>query len=323
LVGRLHRHNATANITIFLTPCQYATGQEARVCQSFLGVTAVISPRQTLRTMIRCQYPSGTVFFMGGDPMYAKRFSKKTRSLLLGYTEHSLSNNGFELLVQKSTTMDLMTAELLPEPPEHREGIALLPGSRPEHLEIALPIMLSMSQNHSVVVMLSPFTPLKTQQTLQKNYPTVPFKLLKNTQELASFKFALTIPGTNTMQLATLNIPFMMILPTHNPRILRLNGVLGCLLNIPVMGLALKWLALNIMRRKKRRYALSNQYFNATICPELVGNFSVEWAKDQFDAFIDDPKTHQKCHEAFKTLQRIQNPLDALMDYLGTADSGD
>ena len=51
-------------------------------------------------------------------------------------------------------------------------------------------------------VMLSPFTDNKTMNVLEERYPNISFKRLTNINELSGYKFALTIPGTNTMQLA-------------------------------------------------------------------------------------------------------------------------
>ena len=102
-----------------------------------------------------------------------------------------------------------MLSDLTPMPRSQRNGVALLPGSRPEHLAVALPLMAQMIDDPSTVtVMLSPFTNQQTISDLQARYPKLLFKQMTSPNDLASFNLAITIPGTNTMQLAVLGSPF-------------------------------------------------------------------------------------------------------------------
>ena len=119
--------------------------------------------------MISIKQHKGVVFFMGGDPFYAKRFALKTGSTLIAYSEHNWDANDFDLLITKSNNYDLMVSGIVQTPIENRFGTVLLPGSRPEHLKVALPIMLSMAASmDSFDVMLSPFTDNKTMNVLKE-----------------------------------------------------------------------------------------------------------------------------------------------------------
>ena len=138
MVERLVEEFKNPVINVYLTPCQYSTGNEVSVCESFIGVSAVFTPLQTIKRMISIKQHKGVVFFMGGDPFYAKRFALKTGSTLIAYSEHNWDANDFDLLITKSNNYDLMVSGIVQTPIENRFGTVLLPGSRPEHLKVAI-----------------------------------------------------------------------------------------------------------------------------------------------------------------------------------------
>ena len=192
LVERLVDEFQNPIIDVYLTPCQYSTGNEVFVCKSFRGVSAVFSPIQTIKNMFSIKCNKGVVFFMGGDPFYAKRFALKTGSRLIAYSEHKWDAADFDLLITKSNNCDLMVSGINQTSIENRSGIVLLPGSRPEHLKVALPIMLKMVASMDAFdVMLSPFTDNKTIDLLKETYPTISFKRLTNINELSDYRVAL------------------------------------------------------------------------------------------------------------------------------------
>ena len=104
----------------------------------------------------------------------------------------------------------------------NRSGLVLLPGSRQEHVDVALPFMIDMLSHISicepVTIMVSPFIHETRFEQLSKRFSLFEFKRMKSVTDLSSFKFALTIPGTNTMHLSLSNIPYLMILPTHQSK---------------------------------------------------------------------------------------------------------
>ncbi|MBL6722622.1 MAG: hypothetical protein ISQ13_01285 [Candidatus Margulisbacteria bacterium] len=309
-----------ANIHVFLTPCQYATGEEARVCQSFTKVSKVHAPMETLRhAWLGTTHEPGVVFFLGGDPIHAKRFSKKTNSRLLGYSENSISPSGFDALTIRSLGADLMAEGIVLTPNHLRKGVVLLPGSRPEHLDVALPLMIQLSQTISdITIMLSPFTSPKKARDIQKEYPTHSVVVMRSINDLSRFKIALTIPGTNTMQLAYFSIPFMMILPTHQSKILRLNGLMGLLLMVPILGPGLKYLACRVLGQKKRLYALPNQLLNKAVCPEVVGRFSIDLTRKKFEEFVNNSQLHHEISDKFKALAPTKSVMGDWLNWLKT-----
>ena len=221
------------------------------------------SPRQSLAQVLNPSTYPDTGVFLGGDPMNAKRLAKKSKAPLIGYGEHSF--RGFDAFFQKSRESDLMLSGLCPQDSTSREGIALLPGSRPEHLLVALPLMIKiLDDTASATVLLSPFTNQQTIDDLKSTHPNLRFKQMTHPNDLAHFKTAITIPGTNTMQLAVLGVPFLMIFPTHD-HVFK-NGWFAWTFALAFLGGLLKRFILRVAVSKSVS-ALPNQYFNYMFAP--------------------------------------------------------
>ncbi len=305
-------------IFVFLTPCQYATGEELRVCQGFDGITHVFPPKKTLSHVFSTNLKPGIVVYLGGDPFYSRRFAKKTSSLLIGYTENPIAPRQFELLIQKSPKVDLMKSGLSDNMPLSPDGIVLMPGSRPEHLAVALPLMLRLTEScpFQRTIGLSPFTPDSVYKRIHAQYPDVSVQIITDPNGLKAFKYALTIPGTNTMQLAYLGIPYIMILPTHNPDILRMNGLYGWLIQMPVIGRPLKRLTISILLRKNRHYSIPNQFFGESVCPEFVGPFDVDTVSQRIYDFVTDSDAYDTIIDRFHSLKSVKSPLSNLIKFI-------
>lgn len=87
---------------------------------------------------------------------------------------------------------------------------------------------------------------------------------------------ALTVPGTNTAELAILGVPMVVALPLHKPEEIPLDGLLGQIGGIPGFG---PWLKRTFARRfeaKKPLVALPNQRAGRMITPEVMGTFTPE-----------------------------------------------
>lgn len=83
--------------------------------------------------------------------------------------------------------------------------------------------------------------------------------------------FAVTLPGTNTIELAYRGIPALVIAPLNKPELIPVEGLLGLLKWFP-------WAGRGILRKAGYRYfstfsyaSLPNLYMNREIIPELSG----------------------------------------------------
>jgi lipid-A-disaccharide synthase len=91
------------------------------------------------------------------------------------------------------------------------------------------------------------------------------------TDAMREADLAVTIPGTNTAELAALGIPMLLLLPTHRLHTLPLPGLPGHLGGVPVVGPAIKQLVAEIYLRTRRHWAHPNRRSGARLVPELVG----------------------------------------------------
>ena len=123
----LAKKNSGIKIYVYLTPCQYATGLEKDVVKTFPNVCQVFY--YGFKTSGFTHHDSKCVVFLGGDPMYAKRLAKRCKVRCIGYGEHPFT--GFDAYFRKSQHSDLMVSHLQPVNQNQREGLVVLPGSRP------------------------------------------------------------------------------------------------------------------------------------------------------------------------------------------------
>ncbi|MDX2005127.1 MAG: sugar synthetase [Meiothermus sp.] len=89
---------------------------------------------------------------------------------------------------------------------------------------------------------------------------------------MAGAKVAVTIPGTNTLELALAGLPAVVLLPLHKPELLPLEGVLHWLFMLPG-GRGLKQRFVLGLERRVGHLALPNQWLGERVFPELRGVF--------------------------------------------------
>ncbi len=84
---------------------------------------------------------------------------------------------------------------------------------------------------------------------------------------------AITIPGTNTLELALAGLPSLVLLPLHKPEMLPLEGIWHWLLSLPgARPLKQKFVRGLVLRIP--HLALPNQWLGERVFPELRGVFS-------------------------------------------------
>lgn len=193
--------------------------------------------------------------------------------------------------------------------------IGLLPGSKPFKVKYITPMLLKVAEMlwvedpaYQFVLHLSPFTPLAqleealNSEALQRvtggcggrivTIKDQPYIFTPNGAQIrilgpehhyagmAIADLALTIPGTNTAELAILGVPMIVLLPLNKPEEIPLDGLLGQIGNLPLIGKPLKRLAVGLLARRLAFTALPNQRAGRAITPELKG---VITPQDVFD----------------------------------------
>ncbi|HEY9722892.1 MAG TPA: hypothetical protein V6D47_12850 [Oscillatoriaceae cyanobacterium] len=105
---------------------------------------------------------------------------------------------------------------------------------------------------------------------------------------LAIADLALTVPGTNTAELAVLGVPMLVALPLHKPEEIPLDGLVGRIGGIPLLGRWLKRALAHQVTRRKPLLALPNQRAGRLITPELIGAFAPETLAEETGRLLAD-----------------------------------
>lgn len=100
---------------------------------------------------------------------------------------------------------------------------------------------------------------------------------------------ALTIPGTNTVEMACLGLPMVVALPLDEPEKIPLEGLPGYLGAIPLVGPRLKRLAVLRAAARIRFAALPNRRAGEEIVPELRGHVGPAEIAQAAIAWLRDP----------------------------------
>jgi hypothetical protein len=125
--------------------------------------------------------------------------------------------------------------------------------------------------------------------------------------------FAVSLPGTNTIQLAYRGIPTLVITAANKPEIVPMEGAIGMVRWIPYLGKALTRLAVYAYARKYRYTALPNIYSNREIVPELFGMLTTDQITNRIVEILSGDEL-ERISERLDAFQFPQNPVRVIMD---------
>jgi hypothetical protein len=101
---------------------------------------------------------------------------------------------------------------------------------------------------------------------------------------------ALTIPGTNTLELGVAGVPAVVVLPLNRPEIIPLEGPGHWLSLLPVVGVPLKRRAVRLfVERLRYPVSLPNQFSGEALMDEIKGQIDPVTVAERLAALIDDP----------------------------------
>ncbi|MDZ7673273.1 MAG: hypothetical protein U5K53_10675 [Halanaerobiales bacterium] len=175
--------------------------------------------------------------------------------------------------------------------------INLMPGSRSDEFRFALPLFLEVAeklfkQNNQLKFIISKSSFVdesiikktlkdiddKYNISYDKNNKSIYINNIKiNIYEknihsiMRESDFAITIPGTNNLELAVLRTPMLVLLPLNRPELIPLPGLIGLIGEIPFLGKIIKKLVIPNMAKKRKYISLVNLIYNENIVPELMG----------------------------------------------------
>lgn len=207
--------------------------------------------------------------------------------------------------------------------------VGLLPGSKPFKVKYMTPMLLRVAElmaqanlDLRFVLHQSPWTPLEqiaeaaSSDRLASVTGGTTAKLATNDDRavlvtphgvqvrilapeyhlggLAIADLALTVPGTNTAELAILGVPMVVLLPLNKPEEIPLDGLAGQIGNLPVVGKWLKRKAVEAVARRTTLTALPNLRAGRMITPELLGVFPPETVARTALDLLADPERRRE-----------------------------
>jgi lipid-A-disaccharide synthase len=173
--------------------------------------------------------------------------------------------------------------------------VAFLPGSRTFQLNFMVPFFMDVVDllvanrgGMQFIFSVSPFTEISDiQKALPRTSRLVTERGLTlivtglgnrilvakeaNYETISLADLCITIPGTNTAQLASLGKPMIMVLPLNRPDDIPIEGLLYFITKIPWLGRQLKKALAKMVNARVKFFALPNIKAQQELIPELRG----------------------------------------------------
>ena len=332
-----------SRITLFLTPCQYSSGKEVEYVKKNLAVDQVVSADEYKKWVLGGTLPRdlkfsalGAVLFLGGDLLHATLIAKKLEFPAYAYLAGKhIGWTGFykkffvpdqaafsrfsdqaeqlvlsgDLMVDSVRGLDKAEAQKKWHLDSARPTLALMPGSRAWEIKHMLPLyekivklLKGKMKGLQTMVIVAPFTSVAE---IEKHARGHLFDVYAPLDSATAADLALTIPGTNTAQLALLGVPEVMIFPLDDPKVIPLEGLLHYLGVIPLLGALIKRIVAHILNKNTRFFALPNIKAERMIIPEFRGRIRPVRVAELIEGLLKDPD------RLFKMSQELKVSLGA------------
>ncbi|MBD2178096.1 lipid-A-disaccharide synthase [Pseudanabaena sp. FACHB-1998] len=353
---------ATTRISIALSPCQNASGQEANLAKSFPKVDRVLPQEQFFDFLLWGRTPNwqwakqGIVIFLGGDQFFAVAIAKRLGYKTLIYAEwearwyrwadlFAVRNESIATKIPQSLRhkasiigdlmVDRLDANSSPTQPQPFR-VCFMPGSKGHKLKIGVPLMVAIAdilqQKNPELDLVIALAPTTSPENLA-NYAQYPFptpdsagstatlvdgnlltakgSIIKIHQEfpahalLNSSQICVTTVGANTAELASLNLPMIVLLPTNfSDMKVGWDGLLGLMATAPILGKFLSKVinAALISQIKNKGQLLSwpNIWAGEAIVPEILGEITPTQVAERIIFYFDHPDELIKMRDRLK-----------------------
>ena len=158
--------------------------------------------------------------------------------------------------------------------------VAFFPGSREHIREYAVPLIRETAAelresfpSLDARIILSPFASPGEEEAFHRSGDLTPVRG-GSKESLRGVDFAVTQPGTNTLELMHCSVPFLVAVPFSSLRHIPLPGVAGALAKIPLVGPALREAVLKAKGRRTGFLAWPNRLAGREVVDEMIGEIS-------------------------------------------------
>jgi lipid A disaccharide synthetase len=108
---------------------------------------------------------------------------------------------------------------------------------------------------------------------------------------MAASDMIVTIPGTNTAEVAIIGTPMISIFPLDSSNMIPLEGIWEIIGKLPLLGYVFKKYYVKIMQKRIRFFAIPNIKTGRSIVPELLGKIQAVDVAEKVDALLNDTDT--------------------------------
>ncbi len=123
-----------------------------------------------------------------------------------------------------------------------------------------------------------------------------------------------TIPGTNTAEIAALGTPMIVVFPLDRPDSIPLEGLAEWFTKIPGFGIILKRIIVNIINLRTKFFALPNIKTDKDIVPELRGKVSAKEVAARVLKYLKDPAWLSQTSEELKVAMGSRGAATKISD---------
>jgi len=270
----------------------------------------------------------GCVLHMGGDLWYAATLARRFGFAAFAYVETTLIRRRARkfqgVFVPSAELADRLVAgkvsrerlhvvgdlrvetvsRVLRTAPERHQGVrvALLPGSRRWITDLFLPFLLDVvammradRPDLRFALITSPFLAqgdfAHALGARAESLGALGVEVVDKDhhREMAASDLAITLPGTNTVELAILGVPMLIILPLQKPGVIRTPGLNEWLSRIPGMATLVKSVMIGLYLRHHPFLSWPNQEAGRMLVPEMVGNLPAAAVARRAVEMLNDP----------------------------------
>jgi len=327
-------------LSLVLPPCQVASGHERPFAIRQGVFHRIFSPRECLAFVTGWRrFPSagpGCVLHLGGDLWYSAALARRFGFPALAYVETSLIRKRIDRFERAFVPSQALADRLVRRGvPAHRlsvvgdiriehlqtipalsfargrQRVALLPGSREWILRLGLPLLLSvvpvvraLRPEVEFTLIVSPFLSSGMISRAISAGSDLGIDVMDREQLEAATQcdLAITYPGTNTVELAVLGVPMLVLLPLHHPQSIRTPGLNEWVSRIPGMAGLTKSIIVAVYTRRHKLLAWPNREAGRMITPEMVGRITPPQVARRVIEMLDDRAGLDRIAQELRTL---------------------
>ncbi len=347
VLAELRRQAPERRVTVSLIPCQFASGSETTIAETF-GADKVTSPKDFLGLIAGNRAVFGaqaeTVLGLGGSADLALRLAEKLRAPAYRYSFVPYWHKNLQALFVDSPRT-AQRARLLGAPGHRTEivgnlvadaaqlsepvteggspHIVMMCGSRDGFAVHIIPLMLALADalhtHYPDARFVWPVSRLLSEAALEQGISGAEkdtlggiagqrmgdvvvtpsgakLELVPESTRYAHMRaadLAVTIPGTNTLELGIAGVPSVVLLPLNKPEVIPLEGPGHWLSLVPVVGPALKRRAV-LLAAPHLPVSLPNNLTGEKLMLELKGILTLAGVLGEILALLDDEAERQR-----------------------------